>query len=80
MLAQQLSGLVADNRARLAPALAELQATVDILKRNEQKLADGIELLAPFVRVFSNALGTGRWFDTYVVNLAGPTQLPGGTP
>lgn len=80
-LGVQISGLVSDNKARLTPALEELKQTVDILKKNEQNLADGIALLAPFVRVFSNALGTGRWFDTYIVNLASPTTLPivGGT-
>jgi phospholipid/cholesterol/gamma-HCH transport system substrate-binding protein len=25
--------------------------------------------LAPFVRVFTNTLGNGRWFDSFVQNL-----------
>jgi phospholipid/cholesterol/gamma-HCH transport system substrate-binding protein len=71
-LAVQLSGLVADNRARLAPALAQLHGVVALLNRNQANLDRGIALLAPFVRVFANTVGNGRWFDTYLQNLVVP--------
>jgi phospholipid/cholesterol/gamma-HCH transport system substrate-binding protein len=55
---------------------------VAVLQRNQDNLDRSIELLAPFVRVFANTLGNGRWFDTYVENLipveAAPAP-PGGT-
>ncbi|HZU56772.1 MAG TPA: MlaD family protein [Actinocrinis sp.] len=68
-LAVQLSGLVADDRAKLGPALDRLHAVLAILQRNQDNLDQTVKLLAPFVRVFANNLGNGRWFDTYVQNL-----------
>jgi phospholipid/cholesterol/gamma-HCH transport system substrate-binding protein len=68
-LAQQLSGLVADNRSALTPALQQLSTVTDILSRNRQALGQTVANLAPFVRVFTNTLGNGRWFDSFVENL-----------
>jgi virulence factor Mce-like protein len=68
-LSQQLSGLVADNRESLTPALQQLSTVTDILSRNRAALAETIHNLAPFVRVFTNTLGNGRWFDSFVDNL-----------
>jgi virulence factor Mce-like protein len=68
-LAKQLSGLVADNRTTLTPALQQLSRVTDILSRNRAALAQTVEKLAPFVRVFANTLGNGRWFDSLVNDL-----------
>ena len=68
-LSQQLSGLVADNRAALTPALQQLSTVTDILSKNRQALGQTVANLAPFVRVFTNTLGNGRWFDSFVQNL-----------
>ena len=68
-LARQLSGLVADNREALTPALQQLSAVTDILSRNRAALAQTVNNLAPFVRVFTNTLGNGRWFDSFVDDL-----------
>ena len=68
-LAQQLSGLVADNRETLTPALQQLSRVTDILSRNRAALAQTVNELAPFVRVFTNTLGNGRWFDSFVNDL-----------
>ncbi|HEX2075159.1 MAG TPA: MCE family protein [Geodermatophilus sp.] len=68
-LAEQLSGLVADNREALTPALQQLAAVTDILSRNRAALGQTVANLAPFVRVFTNTLGNGRWFDSFVENL-----------
>jgi phospholipid/cholesterol/gamma-HCH transport system substrate-binding protein len=68
-LSRQLSGLVSDNRAALTPALQQLATVTDILSRNRGALAQTINNLAPFVRVFTNTLGNGRWFDSFVDNL-----------
>lgn len=79
-LAVQLTGLVNDNRAQLGPALARLGSVVAMLQRNQDNLDHSLQLLAPFVRVFANNLGNGRWFDTYVQNLvAVPLTPQGGT-
>ena len=89
-LSKQLSGLVADNRASLTPALQQLATVTDILSRNRAALAQTINKLAPFVRVFTNTLGNGRWFDSFVDNLlpaivggiacGGPSQSPTPLP
>jgi phospholipid/cholesterol/gamma-HCH transport system substrate-binding protein len=68
-LAEQLSGLVADNREALTPALQQLSTVTDILSRNRAALAQTVDRLAPFVRVFTNVLGNGRWFDSFVNDL-----------
>jgi virulence factor Mce-like protein len=73
-LARQLSGLVADNRETLTPALQQLSRVTDILSRNRAALAQTIDELAPFVRVFTNTLGNGRWFDSFVNDLV-PTLV-----
>jgi phospholipid/cholesterol/gamma-HCH transport system substrate-binding protein len=73
-LATQLSGLVADNRARLAPALRQLRGVVATLQRNRANLEKTIERMGPFVAAFSNVVGNGRWFDSYVRGLLQPYQ------
>jgi virulence factor Mce-like protein len=73
-LSRQLSGLVADNREALTPALQQLSRVTDILSRNRAALGQTVSNLAPFVRVFTNTLGTGRWFDSFVNDLL-PTAL-----
>jgi phospholipid/cholesterol/gamma-HCH transport system substrate-binding protein len=78
-LATQLSGLVADNRAKLAPALRQLRGVVALLQRNRDQLSQTIQQMAPFVNAFTNVLGNGRWFDSYVGGLVQPyTPSTGG--
>jgi phospholipid/cholesterol/gamma-HCH transport system substrate-binding protein len=74
-LSEQLTGLVRDNRAQIRPALQNLKNVLATLRANQENLDRSIELLAPFVRVFANTIGNGRWFDTYVQNLV---PVPGG--
>ena len=68
-VSEQLTALVRENRAEIGPALQNLRNVVTVLRQNQANLDRSIELLAPFVRVFANTLGNGRWFDTYVENL-----------
>ncbi|WP_372341206.1 MCE family protein [Streptomyces sp. CC224E] len=80
-LGQQLSGLVADNEKELGPTLARLDGVVRMLERNQSSLDRGIKALAPFLRVFTNTVGNGRWFDGYVQNLvAVPPTVRKGDP
>jgi phospholipid/cholesterol/gamma-HCH transport system substrate-binding protein len=74
-LSQELTGLVRDNRQAIRPALENLKNVLATLEANQANLDRSIRLLAPFVRVFANTLGNGRWFDTYVQNLV---PVPGG--
>jgi len=72
-LSAQLRGLVADNAGQLAPALNQLEKVTDLLIRNQQKLSEGLFLMGPFVRLFTPAIGNGRWFDNYVYGVLPPT-------
>lgn len=71
-LARQISGLVADNRTRLAPALAELRQVVATLQRNRNDLDRTVQNMAPFITAFTNVIGNGRWFDSWVDGLVQP--------
>jgi phospholipid/cholesterol/gamma-HCH transport system substrate-binding protein len=74
-LSQQLTGLVHDNEAAIGPALEQLDGVVEILKANNENLDKAMKLYEPFVRLYTNVVGNGRWFDQVVVNL-----LPPGLP
>jgi phospholipid/cholesterol/gamma-HCH transport system substrate-binding protein len=78
-LSEQLIALVRENRANLAPALASLRGVAAMLRANQDNLDKSLAALAPFVRVFANNLGNGRWFDTYVYNLSNPSGFGPGT-
>lgn len=78
-LSRELTRLVRDTRGDLEPALQELEDVLAVLNKNEDNIDDSIRLMAPFYRVFSNTLGSGPWFDTYIQNLPPvPEVLNGG--
>ena len=83
-LAAQISGLVTDDNAQLGPVLAELDTFTSMLAAHQNDLARSIDLLAPFSRVMTNVVGTGRWVDGYVCGLlplsAGPVNPAGCHP
>jgi phospholipid/cholesterol/gamma-HCH transport system substrate-binding protein len=72
----QLSGLVQDNDKEIGPALKGLNRVVTMLERNQSSLDRSIKLLAPYTRLFTNTLGNGRWFDSYVQNLVAAPVVP----
>jgi phospholipid/cholesterol/gamma-HCH transport system substrate-binding protein len=76
-LATELSGLVADNQRRLGPALADLDRVTTILARNQDNLAASLHAFAPYVRMFNNVIGNGRWFDGYICGLVPPPTKVG---
>lgn len=76
-LSEELTALVSQSRADLKPALDHLENVVAVLNKNEDNIDDSIRLMAPFYRVFANTLGTGPWFDTYIMNMP-PLPGPGG--
>lgn len=90
VLSQQVNALIAENEEELTPMLANLQRVNKILVRNQANLDKMIQLYAPFARQFTDATGSGRWFDAYIQNLlpipatiknppANGTGNPGGT-
>ncbi|AHH99670.1 MCE family protein [Kutzneria viridogrisea] len=68
-LGVQLAGLVADNSAQLGPTLTQLDKVTDVLQRNQDNLDKGLKLIGPYYRLLDNALGNGRWIDTYICGL-----------
>lgn len=76
-LSAQLRGIVADNQAQLAPALDKLERITALLHANQDNLNRGLANLAPFSRVFTNAVGNGPWFDGYICGLLPPTLQSG---
>ena len=74
-LATQLQGLIDDNDKQLDPVLTQLDQLTSMLQRNQDSLAEGIKKFAPFIRVFTNTIGNGRWFDNYICNLSLPGLL-----
>ena len=81
LLGVELSGLVDDNSKEIGPALKNLDTFLKMLERNQASLDRSVQLLAPYVRLFTNTLGNGRWFDSYVQNLVAAPVTPrtGGT-
>jgi len=75
-LSTQLKGIVDDNNAQLGPVLDSLDQLTGMLQRNQESLANGIKNMAPFVRLFNNAVGNGRWFDNYICGLIPPPTGP----
>ena len=69
-LSTQLEGLVSDNQKTLGPLLDNLHGVLSLLQANQDNLDRSLQLLAPFYRVFANAVGNGRWFDNYICNLS----------
>lgn len=78
-LSDQLTGLIRDNEAQINPALQQLRGVVQILQNNNDQIARAIELYTPFVRLYTNIVGNGRWFDQMIVNTFPPglPDIPG---
>ena len=74
-LSTELTTLIRQSRADLAPALAHLENVVAVLNKNEDNLDSSLRLMAPFYRVFANTLGTGPWFDTWIANFPPVPQV-----
>lgn len=77
-LSHQLHGLIKDNEGQIGHTLRELDQITDLLQKHRDELGQGIRKLGPFVTVFANSLGSGRWFDSYIDGLI-PLPVPGGT-
>lgn len=77
-LSEQLSGLIDDQSDDLAPALDQLGDVITLLQDNQDDLESTLSNMGPFIRAFSNVLGNGRWFDSYIDGLLQPYQVEVG--
>ena len=76
-MAQQITGLVRDNRGRAQSGPRPADKVLAVLQKHEKDLGDTIAAMGPFTRLFANVLGNGRWFDTYIANLTTPVAAGG---
>ena len=74
-LSKELTALIRQSREDLKPALAHLENVIAVLNKNEDNLDSSLRLMAPFYRVFTNTLGTGPWFDTWISNFPPVPQV-----
>ena len=68
-LSQQLSGLVHDNEADLAPALNKLGQVLTVLNRNRDNVAQSIDGLSSYIGTLGDAVASGPYFYAYLQNL-----------
>jgi phospholipid/cholesterol/gamma-HCH transport system substrate-binding protein len=68
-VSRQLSGLVAENRTALRPALEKLDGVLEILDHRKQELQRTLGLLRRYAMSFGEVLGSGPFFKASVVNL-----------
>ncbi len=68
----QLSGVIADNRTQLKPAVDKLNGVLAILDNRKRELQRTLYLLRRYAMSFGEVLGSGPFFKASVVNL-----LPG---
>ncbi len=73
-LAQQLSGLIADNEEKLAPTLQKLNTVTAVLEKNRDNLAKALPGLTKYLTTLSEIVGNGPYYTAYVPNLI-PAQF-----
>lgn len=73
-LSKQISGLVADNRTQLRPALEKLNTVLKIVDDHKVGLQESIKMLSEFSLSLGEAVASAPFFKSYVVNIA-PGQI-----
>lgn len=73
-VAQQLSGLVADNEKELAPTLQRLNSVTAMLEKNRDNIARALPGLAKYQITQGEAVSNGYFYNAYVPNLV-PSQF-----
>lgn len=74
-VARNLTGLVADNEAELAPTLDRLNAVAGMLERNRDAISKALPGLKKFQNTTSEAVSSGPYYSAYVPNLIPPQLL-----
>lgn len=68
-LSQQLTGLVADHEAVLAPTLEKLNSVAAMLQRNNDNIVKAMQGLAKFQLTQAEAVNNGFYYEAFVANL-----------
>jgi phospholipid/cholesterol/gamma-HCH transport system substrate-binding protein len=70
----QIKGLAVDNQHQLAPALSQLQTSLNLLNANANNLTQMIAGMKRFATGLGEIVSDGPWFYAYVANIV-PTNL-----
>jgi phospholipid/cholesterol/gamma-HCH transport system substrate-binding protein len=68
-LAKQLSGLIAENRDTLRPALDKLNGVLTIVDNRKERVQESIKLLNLYAMSLGESVASGPFFNAYVSNL-----------
>jgi phospholipid/cholesterol/gamma-HCH transport system substrate-binding protein len=71
-MSRELSGLVADNREQLRPALDKLNGVLTIVDDRKAKVQESVKLLNSYALSLGESVSSGPFFNAYIGNL-----LPG---
>ena len=74
-VARNLTGLVKDNEAELAPTLDRLNAVTAMLEKNRDNLSKMLPGLKKFEMTTSESVSSGAYYNAYVPNLVPPQLL-----
>ncbi|HEU4360251.1 MAG TPA: MCE family protein [Mycobacterium sp.] len=69
VVAKQLTGLVHDNEAKLAPTLDRLNSVIGVLEKNRDNLAKGLPLASKFQVTVGESVASGNFYQAYVPNM-----------
>jgi phospholipid/cholesterol/gamma-HCH transport system substrate-binding protein len=82
-LGRELSDLIRSTRSDLDPALRDLHAALEVVKKDIAPLEKAVEALGPSAKSFGSAFTQGHWGDVWlstILDLPIPPLLPGGVP
>ncbi|MGV0870788.1 MCE family protein [Mycolicibacterium sp. XJ879] len=68
-LSKQMSGLIRDNEAELAPTLDKLNGVTAILEKNRDNIAKALPGLAKFQITLGETIGNGPYYQAYIPNI-----------
>jgi phospholipid/cholesterol/gamma-HCH transport system substrate-binding protein len=69
VVAKQLTGLVHDNEAKLAPTLDKLNSVTAVLEKNRDNIAKALPGLAKYQITLGEAVSSGFYYQAFVPNL-----------
>ncbi|WP_099252421.1 MCE family protein [Mycobacterium sp. shizuoka-1] len=68
-MSRQLSGLVADNEATLAPTLQRLNSVTAVLQKNNDNIAKALPGLAKYEITMGEAVSSGFYYQAFTANV-----------
>jgi phospholipid/cholesterol/gamma-HCH transport system substrate-binding protein len=74
-LAQQLSGLIAENEKELAPMLDKLNSVTAVLEKNRDNIAKAMPGLAKFQNALGELVSSGPYYTAFIPNIDLPAVL-----